>query len=96
MLRGQLQPTYSLDVLGMSLKSSFATTPCHFKKLEFPFGKTSRWKFLDVELARFAVRIATPIENNRFTAAELGKGVFYFINTSTQTVVPIFVEHWGG
>ena len=66
--------------------TSSCSTPCHFKKPKFPFRKTSLWKFLDVKLARFAVRIAlaATMENNGCTVAELGKGVLYFINTSTQ------------
>ena len=68
-----LQPIYLLDVLGMSSKSSCAT-PCHFKKSRFSFRKTSLWKFLDVKLTHFAVRIAASIENYRSTADELCKG----------------------
>ena len=37
-----------------------------------------------VKLAQFAVEMAAPMENNRSTAAELGKGVLYFINTVNQ------------
>ena len=72
-----LQPIYFLDdvgLLGMSSKSSCGT-PCHFKKPKFSLRKTSRWKFLDVKLARIAVRIAAPMENNRSAAAGLGKEV---------------------
>ena len=47
----------------------------------FSFRKTSHWKWINVKLTRFAVRIAAPTENIRFTAAELYKGVLYFINT---------------
>ena len=35
-------------------------------------------------LARFAVRIAAPIENICSKAAELGQEVLYFMNTSTR------------
>ena len=68
---------------GMSSKSSYPTL-CHFKKSEFPFRKTSLWKFLDVKPTHFAARTAASKENNRSTAEELGKGVLYFINTYTQ------------
>ena len=81
MLVGLLQPIYLRDVVGMSSKSSCAT-PCHFKK--FFFRKPSRWKFLDVKLARFVARIAEPMENNRSTAAELDKKVLYYLKTSNQ------------
>ena len=77
------QPIYLLNVLGMSSKSSCATL-CHFKKSEFFFTKTSRWKFLDLKRTHFAVRIAAPLGNNRFTEEELGERVLYFRNTSTQ------------
>ena len=78
-----LQPIHLLDLQGMSSKSSRAT-PCHFKKPKLLFRKTSREKFLDFKLARFAVRIAALMENNRSTAAEFGKGVCcnVVINTS--------------
>ena len=78
-----LQPIYLLDKLGMSLKS-FCATLCHFKKCKFPFRKTSCWKFVNIKLTHFAVRRAAPMENNRSTTEELGKGVLYFMNTSTQ------------
>ena len=78
-----LEPIYLLNVLGMSSKS-FCATLRHFKKSKFPFTKTSRWKFLDLKLTHFAVRIAAPLENNRSTAEELGERVLYFKNTSTQ------------
>ena len=78
-----LQLIYLLDELSMSSKSSGATL-CHLKKFKFPFGKTSRWKLFDVKLTQFAVRIAANMENNRVTTEKLGKGVLYFINTSTQ------------
>ena len=77
-----LQLIYLLQVVAMSSKSSFANS-CHLKS-KFVFRKTNRWEFFDVKLARFAARIATPIENNRSTAAELVKGVLYLINTSNQ------------
>ena len=67
-----LQHICLLDVLGMPSESSCATL-CHFKKPKYPFRKTSRSKFLDVKLARFAVRLAAPMENNRSTATKLGK-----------------------
>ena len=73
MLEG-LQPIYLVDERGMSPKSSCAT-PCHFKKLKRPFRKTSRGKFLDLKLARFAVRIAAFMENNRSIVEEFGKGM---------------------
>ena len=75
-----LLPIYLLDVLGMSSKWSCATL-YHFKN--FPFRKTSRWKFLDVKPTHFAV-IAAPKKNNLSTAEELDKDVLYFTNTSTQ------------
>ena len=68
-----LQPTYLPDVLGMSPKLSCAI-PGHFKKFKFLFRKTSRWKFLDVKLARFDVKIAAHTENNPSTAANLVLG----------------------
>ena len=77
-----LQLIYLLDELSMSSKSS-GVTLCHLKKFKFPFGNTSRWKLFDVKLTQFAVRIAAPMENNRVTTEKLGKGVLYFINTST-------------
>ena len=51
-----LQPIYLLNVLGMSSKSFCAATLCYFKKSKFSFRKTSRWMFLDVKPAHFAVR----------------------------------------
>ena len=78
-----LEPIYLLKVLGMSSKSSCATLR-HFKKSKFSFTKTSRWKFLDLKLTHFAVRIAAPLGNNRSTPEELGERVLYFRNTSTQ------------
>ena len=78
-----LQPIYLLNVVGMSSKSSSAIL-CRFKKSKFSFTKTSRWKFLDLKPTHFAVRIAAPLGNNRFTAEELGERVLYFRNTSTQ------------
>ena len=79
-----MQLTCLLFVLGTSPKSSCAALAAS-KNLGFlPVRKTSCWKFLDVKLARFTMRIASPIENNRSTAAELGKRVLYFTNTSTQ------------
>ena len=73
-----------LDVLGM-LSKSFCATLCHFKKSKFPFRKTSRLKFLGLKPNQFAVRTAAVLENNCSTEEELGKGVLYFINTSTQS-----------
>ena len=66
-----LQPIYSLNVLGMSSNSPYATL-CHFKKPKFSFTKTSCWKFLDLMPTHFAVRIVAPLGNNRSTAEELG------------------------
>ena len=74
-----LQPIYFLNVglLGMLSKSSCAT-PCHFKNLKFSFRKTSHWQFLDVKLARFAVGIAAPMENNRSTSGTWQGGVVVY------------------
>ena len=81
MMVGLVQSIYLLNVVGMSSKL-FCATLCHVKQSKFPFKKTSCWKFLDVKLTHFA--IAAPIENNCSTVEELGTGVFYFINRSTQ------------
>ena len=65
-----LQFIYLLNVLGMLSKSSYATL----------------WKFLDLKPTHFAVRIATPLKNNRITTEELGERVWYVINTSPKSV----------
>ena len=44
----------------------------------------SRWKFLDVKLARVTVRITALMENNCSTAAERGKGGVVLNNTFPQ------------
>ena len=80
-----LQHIYLLDVQGLSSKSFYAT-PSHFIKPKFSFKKASRGKFLDVMLARFAVRIAALMENICSKAAELGLGVLYFMNISTRNL----------
>ena len=78
-----LLPIYILNLLGLLQKLSCATL-CHFKKFKFFFTKTSRCKFLDLKPTHFAVRIAAPLGNIRFTAEELGERVLYVRNTSTQ------------
>ena len=83
-----LQSIYLLNVLGMS--SNRFVQPFTTSKSLFSFTKTSRWKFLDLKPTHFAVRIAAPLENNRFTAEELGERVLYFKNTSTQ--ICLYVE----
>ena len=40
-----------------------------------PYNLSTGWKVLDVKLARFAVKIAAPKENNHSTAAGHGKEV---------------------
>ena len=54
--------------------------------LSFSSGKQAVQSSLTLSyiVAHFAVRIAAPMENNRFTAAELGKGMLHFMNISTQ------------
>ena len=69
---GGLQPIYLLDAQGMSSKL-FCVTFATLKNLSFP-RKTSRWKCLEVELARFIVMIAAHMENDRSSAAKVGKG----------------------
>ena len=59
--------------------------PLPLKKSKFPLRKTSRSKFLDVKLARLAVRIRELKENKHSTAAELGDGVLYLINKLVQS-----------
>ena len=53
----------------------FNATSCHYTKFWFDFRKTRRWKFLNVKVARFAVTTAASMQYNRFTTAEIGKGM---------------------
>ena len=70
-----LQPIYYTRCAGHVIKIVLCATLCHLKKPKLPFRKTCCGKFLDVKLARFALRITALMENNRSTATEFGKGV---------------------
>ena len=66
---------YSITVTYSSPSSSFLNP----RRSMFPFRNTSRSKFLS---DRVGLRTSPPTLNRRSTAAELGRGVLYLMNTS--------------
>ena len=69
---------YSITVTYSSPSSSFLNP----RRSMFSFWNTSRSKFVANKEALLGLRTSPPTLNRRSTAAELGMGVLYLVNTS--------------